>query len=374
MVMMYQRKGISKLLALMIILILVVIIAVSPSIFYRNKSMIYLKGSGASFPYPLIQELIEKYRGVNPSVEIDYASVGSGAGQADLMNKLVDFAGSDAPLTGEQLNKVNWTILHIPYALGAVAISYNIPGAREDLKLTPDLISLIFGGKIERWNDERLVKINPWLKNINKSITVIHRSDSSGTTYIFTLYLSLESPFWKNNFGVGKMVSWPTLGRFIGGKGNEGVSGLIIQTPYSIGYIEFTYAYKESLSMAEIKNKAGNFIKPSMLSIAAAGAINAEKLDPSDLRISRLIIDSNVSNAYPISAPTYFLIYRDWSIYQGDPRVLRSKEIALKDWIAWILHDGVQYYYKLGYVPLPEDTRNIVMEVLDMMTFNGEPI
>lgn len=368
---MRRRKGLSKLLMLMAVLIIVVLISISPSLLHSNDHKIYLKGSGASFPYPLLQELIERYEVINPSVEIDYASVGSGAGQADLLNRLVDYAGSDAPLTNEQLESVDSWILHLPYALGAVVITYNLPSARDTLRLTPEIISLIFGGVIEKWNDPRIVRYNPWLAHVEEYITVVHRSDSSGTTYIFTLFLSKESDFWREHYGTGKMISWPNIGRFVGGKGNEGVAGLLKQTPYSIGYIEFTYAYKESLPMAEVMNKAGAFVAPSILSIEAASNVDLSKLDPRDLRISDLIIDSNVSNAYPISAPTYILVYEDWSVYNGDKNVIVTKMEAFKEWMMWIILDGSQYYYDLGYVPISSTLANKVLEAIELISYRG---
>jgi len=369
-----SRQGFSKIaIAIIIILLIIGIVIYSMWIGTGNKG-IYLKGSGASFPYPLIQTLISKYKNVNPTIRIDYASVGSGAGQADLLNMLVDFAGSDAPLTDKQLASAPGWILHIPYTLGAVVIAYNIPGSSGILKLTPQLIALIFGGKINRWNDERIIKYNPWLSDVNKSITVIHRSDASGTTWIFTTFLSKESSFWRENFGAGKTVAWPNLDRFIGGKGNEGVTGLLKQTPYSIGYIEFTYAYKEGITMALVRNRAGIFVKPSLDSISKAAAIDVSNLNPKDLRISRLVIDSNVSDAYPISSCTYFLVYEDWSVYNGQPSVIKSKAKAFKEWVIWILNDGVKYYKELGYAPIPNSLKNKVVEALNLINYKGSPL
>ena len=366
-----SKHGFFKIaITIVIIIIIVSIIAYSIWIGSSDKK-VYLKGSGASFPYPLIQTLINKYKNINPSVRIDYASVGSGAGQADLLNMVVDFAGSDAPLTDEQLSSAPGWILHIPYTLGAVVIAYNIPGSSEDLKLTPELIVLIFGGKISRWNDERLVEYNPWLNDINKSITVIHRSDASGTTWIFTTFLSRETSFWREHFGAGKTIAWPNLDRFIGGKGNEGVTGLIKQTPYSIGYVEFTYAYKEGIAMASVRNRVGIFIKPSVDSISKAAAVNISNLDPRDLRISRFVIDSNVSDAYPISSCTYFLVYEDWSVYDGQPNVIKYKAKAFKEWVIWILNEGVKYYKELGYAPIPSSLKSKVIEALNLTSYKG---
>ncbi len=366
-------------------ILIIIVIVIASLIYYSNNSMknatnssqggtIYIRGSGASFPYPLIQTLIDKYQSLNPDIQIDYASLGSGAGQANLLNKLVDFAASDAPLTNEQLNSAESWIIHIPWVLGAVVLAYNIPGFNTTLKLDGELIAEIFGGKIRKWNDPKLVSINPSLSTIDKDIFVIHRSDASGTTFIFSSFLSKESVYWRDNYGAGKAVNWPILDTFLGGKGNEGVTGLIKQTVYSIGYIEYTYAIKTNISFAEVKNKSGRFIKPSLESISASALIDISKLTAKDLRISRYVIDSNSSNAYPISAPSYLLVYQDWSVYNGNKQEVIAKAEVFKSWVKWILISGTKYFSNLGYAPIPDNMKNIVLNALDLINYNGEPI
>lgn len=372
-----MRMSRSKLLMLSIIVILGSLASyyILQNNVQTNEQVITisLKGAGASFPYPLIQTLIDKYQNLNPNITIDYASVGSGAGQSNIMNKLVDFAGSDAPLKDEQLSAAETWILHIPYTLGAVVLSYNIPGLEHTLNLTPSLIAGIYSGKIIYWNDPKIVEYNPALANVNESIFVVHRSDSSGTTFIFTSFLSRENSMWRDSFGAGKSISWPNLPTFIGGKGNEGVTNLIQQTPYSIGYVEYTYAYKNNLPMAAVMNRNGEFIIPSLESISLSANINVSNLDPKDLRISHLIIDSDAEGAYPISAPTYFLVYIDWSVY-GDDESVYLKAKAFKQWVYWILTDGEAYYRELGYAPLPDNLKKVVFEALDLISFQGNPV
>jgi|Deesub1362B_J571_1020462.scaffolds.fasta_scaffold00003_261 phosphate transport system substrate-binding protein len=371
----YPRRKISP---SFIIIILIILIGgyyiVGPYFLYSGDIEISIKGSGATFPYPLIQSLIDHYTQINPNIMIDYVSIGSGAGQANLLNKLVDFAGTDAPLTDEQLESAEEWVLHIPYAIGGVVLAYNLPNFETTLQLDAELIARIFSGEIRRWNDPLLVETNPALSNYDEEIFVIHRSDASGTTYIFTLFLSKESTLWRDNFGTGKSINWPTLDRFIGAKGNEGVANLIMQTPFSIGYIEFTYAVVIDIPMAAVRNRAGNYIPPTIESISRAGELRGIVLDPRDLRISDYIIDSYVEDAYPISAPTYFIVYEDWSVYTGDMDIIVNKARAFKNWVKWIILEGDQYFVELGYSPIPEALKNKVLEALDFISYSGVKI
>lgn len=317
-----------------------------------------LNGAGASFPYPLYSKWIQEYKKVNPNVNIDYQSIGSSGGINNILKETVDFAGSDAPMKDEQLAKAPGQIFHIPTVAGAVVIAYNLEGIGKGLKLTPEVITDIFLGNIKTWNDNRIASLNPDTKLPDKDIAVVHRSDGSGTTNIFTDYLSKVSPTWKEKVGTGTSVEWPVG---IGGKGNEGVAGTIKQTPGAIGYVELAYALQNNLPYAFIKNKAGKFVEPTLDTTTAAAAGAATTM-PEDMRVS--LTNPPGDNAYPIAGYTYLLVYKD----QKD----KAKGEALGNFLWWAIHDGQKLAKELFYAPLPENVVKMAEAKIKQLNYKGE--
>ncbi|MHB9096078.1 MAG: phosphate ABC transporter substrate-binding protein PstS [Eubacteriales bacterium] len=326
----------------------------------EQKQEVALSAGGASFPFPLYSKWIDVYTKGNPNIKLDYQSIGSGGGIKGILAKTFDFAGSDAPMKDEDLAKASVEILHIPTVMGAVVVTYKIPGVTESIKLTSDTVADIFLGKITKWNDSRLTEINPDVKLPAKDIVVVHRSDGSGTTNTFTDYLTKVSSAWKDKVGKGTSVEWP-IG--LGAKGNEGVAGQISQTEGSIGYVELAYAVENKLPYAKLKNKAGNFVEASLdtTSEAAAGALANM---PEDMRVS--ITDSPGANAWPMATFTYLLIYKN----QDDP----VKGKATLDFAWWAIHEGEGYAKDLLYAPLPTSLVEKLEGKLKSVTHNGEPI
>jgi phosphate transport system substrate-binding protein len=303
-----------------------------------------LNGAGATFPYVIYSKWLDVYH-QKTGIEFNYQSIGSGGGIKQVIEGTVDFGASDAPMTDAQLkeaqSKRGTEILHIPTVMGAVVLTYNIPQVGKGLKLTPDVLADIFLGRIKKWNDQRIASINKGKNLPNKAIFVAHRSDGSGTTNIFTGYLSKVSGEWKSKVGQGTSVNWPTG---IGGKGNEGVSGLVKQTEGSIGYVELAYAEKNGLPYASLKNKAGNFVEPTFeaVSQAAAGFI---KNMPADLRVD--ITNADGKNSYPISGFTWLLVYKNMND--------KNKAKAISNFLKWAVSDGQKYATGLYYAPLPKE-------------------
>ncbi len=299
-----------------------------------------LNGAGATFPYPIYSKWFSEYHKLHPEVQINYQSIGSGGGIRQVTAGTVDFGASDMPMTDKQLQEYKGKILNLPTVLGADVPAYNIPGVTAELKFTPDALAGIFLGKITKWNDKAIVSVNPGVNLPDKDIIVVHRSDGSGTTFIFTDYLSKISPEWKSQVGADTSVKWP-LG--MGGKGNEGVAGLIRQLPGSIGYVELIYAIQNNITYGSVRNSAGAFIKASLESVTAAAA-SAPKM-PADFRVS--ITNSPGKDAYPISSFTWLLI------------PVQSKNAAngkiLSDFLNWMVSDGQKMTTALAYAPLPEN-------------------
>jgi phosphate transport system substrate-binding protein len=318
-----------------------------------------LLGAGASFPYPLYSKMFDAYHKEN-KIKINYQSIGSGGGIRQLTAKAVDFGASDAFLSDEEIEKMPAPVVHIPTCLGAVAVTYNLPGSPE-MKMDRKALSDIFLGKISKWNDPAVQALNPGVKLPEMDIVVVHRSDGSGTTNIFTNYLAKISPQWKESVGEGKSVNWPTG---LGAKGNEGVSGLVKQVPGSIGYCELAYIIQNGMAQASLQNKSGNFIKPSLESASLAGEGNI----PVDTRI--MITDTDAKNGYPISGFTWILVYKEQN-YDG-----RSKEKAetLVKMLKWMINDGQKYAAPLDYSPLPAAARKKVETILGSVNFEGKPI
>lgn len=302
---------------------------------------VQINGAGATFPYPLYSKWFSEYQKVDGEIQINYQSIGSGGGIRQFLDKTVDFGASDAPMTDEQLAKATSPVLHIPTVLGAVVMTYNLPEAGTDLKLSSDVIADMFLGKVTLWNDKRIADANPMLKLPATAILIAHRSDGSGTTNIFTDFLSKVSPEWKTKVGTGTAVNWPTG---LGGKGNEGVTGLIKQTPGAIGYVELIYAANNKLPVATIKNKAGNWVTPSPKTVTAA-ADAAIKSMPEDFRVS--ITDAAGKEAYPISGFTYLLVSKDM-------KPMGAKGKAMVKFLKWSMQDGQKNAEPLDYAPLPK--------------------
>ncbi len=304
------------------------------------RSQLLINGAGATFPYPIYSQWFDVYSKDNSNVHFNYQSIGSGGGIKQLLNKTVDFGASDAPMNDKQLGQAPAKILHFPTVLGADVITYNLPGVTGSLRLTGSVIADIFLGKITKWNDDAIAKLNPTVKLPDTPIVVCHRSDGSGTTYVFTDYLSKVSPDWSKQVGKGTAVKWPAG---LGGKGNEGVTALVAQSPGGIGYIELVYAVQTKVPYADIQSHDGEWVKPSVESITAAAAGAAASM-PADFRVS--ITNAPGSNAYPISSFTYLLVYQQ----QTDA----AKGKAIKEFLKWMLAAGQQYAPKLSYAPLPQ--------------------
>ena len=318
-----------------------------------SGSGIKLNGAGATFPAPIYQKWFGKYHILHPDVEINYQAVGSGAGIKQLTDGTVDFGASDMPLKDEQIAAMKVKPLHFPTVLGAVVLSYNIPGVTTPLKFSPDTVADIYLGKITKWNDARIAKDNAGIKLPNEDIVVVRRTDGSGTTFVFTDYLSKISPEWKTKVGANTSVSWP--GQTLGGNGNAGVAGLLKQTQNSIGYVELIYAEQNKMPYASIKNSAGNFVKPSLDTVTEAAA--AAKEMPADFRVS--ITNAAGMNAYPISTFTWLLIPSQI------PDANKAK--AMKGFLEWMLTDGQKDTATLTYAPLPNEVVAMVLNQIAMV-------
>lgn len=300
-----------------------------------------INAAGATFPYPIYSKWFDEYHKAHPNVQINYQSIGSGGGIRQLLDKTVDFGASDGPMTDEQLKQAGFKILHFPTVLGAAVPSYNIPGVTAELKFTPEALAGIYLGKVAKWNDPAIAGANPGVKLPAEDIVVLHRSDGSGTTYIWSDYLSKVSADWKSKVGTNTSVNWPVG---LGGKGNEGVAGLLKQTPNSIGYVELIYAIQNNLPYGSVKNPAGEFVKPSLAGVSAAAA-GAVKTMPDDFRVS--ITNSPGKGAYPISSFTWLLI----------PAQIQdaAKRDVVKDFLHWMLSTGQQDCEPLAYAKLPKE-------------------
>src|SRR5260370_22283198 len=319
-----------------------------------------LQGAGATFPNPLYQKWLSEYGKLHPNIKIDYQSIGSGGGIKQIQARTVDFGASDSPMKDEDLKAAPGEILHIPTVLGAVVITYNLSGVSQPLHFSPDVVADIFLGKIKKWNDARIKADNAGANLPDTDITVVHRSDGSGTSAVFTDYLSKVSAEWKEKVGSGTSPNWPVG---LGGKGNEGVTGQVKATPNSIGYVELAYAVQNKLPVGVIKNKAGSFVEPSIDAVTAAAAA-ALSSTPDDLRVS--ITDVPGPTAYPISSYTYLLVYKD----QQD--AVKGK--VLVDFLWWGIHDGETFAKDLMYAPLPADIIKRAEAKINSITSGGKPL
>ena len=312
------------------------------------SAQMMINGAGATFPYPIYSKWFDEYAKVDPSVRFNYQSIGSGGGQKQIMAQTVDFGASDGPMSDDNLSKAPGKILHIPTVAGAVVMTYNLPGSPK-LKLDGDTIAGMYLGKITKWNDPKIAALNPDTKLPDNDIVVVHRSDGSGTTFIFTDYLSKVSPEWKQKAGNNTSVNWPTG---LGGKGNEGVSGQIKQTPGAIGYVELIYAIQNKMPDAQVKNAAGQFVEPTLESVTAALA-TAEI--PDDFRFS--MTNAPGENSYPIAGATWLLVYQQ----PKDP----AKGKKLVEFLKWALAKGEGMAKELNYAPLPDSVQQRVLKRID---------
>ena len=320
----------------------------------RAESLL-VNGAGATFPFPLYSKWFSEYNKLHPDIRFNYQSIGSGGGIQQFTNGTVDFGASDAPMNDEQIAKVP-DVMHLPTVLGAVVVTYHAP--IPSLKLTPEALAGIFLGTIAKWNDPALAKLNPGEKLPDAAITVVHRSDGSGTSYGFTDYLSKVSPAWSEKVGKGTSVKWPVG---LGGKGNEGVTGLVKQTPGSIGYVELAYANQNKLPLAEIRNKDGHFVKPTLEATSAAAA-GIEM--PADYRVS--ITNAGGKASWPIASFTYLLVHRDMKD--------RAKGQAMVRFLWWATHDGQRMAAPLDYAPLPPKVVHMLEQTIKSLTVQGKSV
>lgn len=326
---------------------------------------ITLTGAGSTFIYPLMSKWSYVYNNLK-NVKINYASIGSGGGIRQIVVKTVDFGATDAPLQSYGYSHIHGA-LTIPESIGGVTLSYNIPGVTKKLRLDGDVIADIYLGKITKWDNKAITALNPGVNLPDKSIMVVHRSDGSGTTFTFSDYLSSVSPTWKAKVGKGKSLSWPVG---LGGKGNEGVAGLIKENPYSIGYVELAYVIENKMAYATLKNRDGYYVNPTIDTVkaAAAGAI----LPNGDGIWSNVsIVNSPGKNAYPISTFTYIVEYPDLSVL---PDMTEPKAKALVGFMWWMVHDGQKYAPGLLYVPLPNKVVKIDEETIKSIKYKGQPV
>jgi phosphate transport system substrate-binding protein len=323
-----------------VLCVLAVLLAVAT--YAAASGQILLNAAGATFPYPIYSKWFDLYHTSHSNVQINYQSIGSGGGIRQLLDKTVDFGASDGPMNDDQLKQASVPILHFPTVLGAAVPSYNVPGVQGDLNFTPEALSGIFLGTVTKWNDPAITSANPGVKFPGDDIVVVHRSDGSGTTYIWTDYLSKVSTAWQQKVGKATSVKWPVDG--LGGKGNEGVSALVQQTPGSLGYVELIYAIQNKMPYGKVKNSSGAFVKADLASVSAAAAA-AAKFIPDDFRVS--ITNPEGKAAYPISSFTWLLIPSKFSD--------TAKRDVVKDFLKWALTDGQQYAEGLSYAKLPKE-------------------
>jgi phosphate transport system substrate-binding protein len=309
-----------------------------------------INGAGATFPNPIYSKWFDEYHKVKPDVAINYQSIGSGAGIRQMSAQTVFFGATDGPMTDQQQLDAPGKILHLPTVLGAVLPIYNLQGVTAELKFSGPLLADIFLGKVTKWNDPAIEKLNSGVKLPATDITVVHRSDGSGTSYIWNDYLAKVSPEWKKKVGVATSVQWPAG---IGGKGNEGVSGLVTQTPGSIGYVELIYALQNKIAYGSVQNMAGEFIKADVKSVSAAAAEAASKM-PADFRVS--ITNPPGKGVYPISSFTWILLYEN-------PKDKKQSQMMV-DFMKWALSEGQKFAPALGYAPLPEAVVKLELEAL----------
>jgi len=318
-----------------------------------------LLGAGATFPFPLYSKMFDTYYQTN-RIKINYQAIGSGGGIQQLISKTIDFGGTDAFMNARELKKAKVSILHIPTCLGAVVVTYNLPD-KPKLKFTPDVIADIFLGKITKWSDPRITASNPEVKLPDRGIVVVHRSDGSGTTFIFSDYLNKVSKEWEFKVGADKSLSWPVG---LGAKGNPGVAGLVNQIPGAIGYVELIYTIQNNMPAGIIKNKAGNFIEPSLKSASAAANLEL----PDDTRVS--LTNTDAADGYPIGGFTWLVFYKEQNYTERS----REKAEELLKLLWWMIHEGQQFAEPLHYSPLPPKAVEKAEKILRSVTYDNVPL
>lgn len=322
-----------------------------------KKSTLTVTGAGATFPYPLYSKWFYEYSNAQPEVNFNYQSIGSGGGIRQITEGTVDFGATDAPMTDEEMARLPGPVLHIPTAIGAVAVVYNLGEAGGGLRLSPDVLADIFLGKIRKWDDPRIDALNAGGKLPPLDVVIAHRSDGSGTTDIFTNYLAAVSADWKAKVGRGKSVQWPAG---LGGKGNEGVAGIVKQTPGAVGYVELAYATQNKMTAAALRNREGAYVLPTLESTTAAAAAASRKM-PADFRLS--LVDAAGRDSYPICGLTWILLYTN--------QKNEAKGKALVSFLRWALRDGQKMNAPLFYAPIPQEVATRVNEALNGIAFPG---
>jgi phosphate transport system substrate-binding protein len=324
------------------------------------QSEIRLTGAGATFPYPIYSKWVLEYTKTRPNVEINYQSIGSGGGIRQFVDRTVDFGATDGPMADSQIAAVRGNVLHIPTVLGAVVPVYTLTGVTQQLRFTPDVLAGIFLGQITRWNDSRLAAVNPGVTLPNQDIIVVHRSDGSGTTYVWTDYLAKVNPEWAQRVGRGTSVNWPVG---LGGRGNEGVASTVRRTPGAIGYVELVYATQNRMPVGLVRNRTGTFVEATLASTTAAAGGERWPAD-TDFRVS--ITDPDERDAYPVASFTWILIPRDM------PNAANAR--ALLEFLWWATHEGQRFATDLGYAPLPQPVVRLVEARLRAVTVSGRPV
>lgn len=340
-----------------------------PTTFSGAQAKIVINGAGATFPFPLIDTWRVDYKTVKPDVDINYQSIGSGGGVKQFTAKTVDFGASDAPLTAQEMQAAP-NAVHIPETIGSVVAAYNVPSIPDKgLKLTGDVLADIFLGKITKWNDPKIVSLNPDKKLPGDDIVTVHRSDGSGTTFVWTDYLSNVSSAWNQQVGRGKSVQWPTG---IGAPGNEGVANAIKGTVNTIGYIELTYALTTNTPFAFIKNNDGNFVEPSLESTKAAVDSVSGSLPKGDQAWTNVtMVNAPGNNSYPIASFSYILLFKELST---NPSIDQAKAKSIVDFLLWAITDGQKTAEKINYVPLPDNVVKLDQDTIKLLTFKGSPV
>ena len=333
------------------------------------QGQITINGAGATFPFPLIDTWRVDYKSIKPNVNINYQSIGSGGGVKQFIEKTVDFGATDAPLTASEVQRAPGAV-HIPETIGSVVVAYNIPSMpNKGLKLTGPVLADIFLGKITKWNDPKIQSLNPGVSLPGEDIIVVHRSDGSGTTYVWTDYLSNISAAWKEQIGRGKSVQWPTG---IGGPGNEGVANAIRGSPNTIGYVELAYALTTQMPYAYLQNQAGKFIEPTLESTRAAVAATAPTLPKGAASWEHIsVVNAPGGDSYPVASFSYLILFKELST---NPSIDQAKAKALVDFMSWAITDGQQSADDLSYVPLPAEIVKLNQETLKSLTFQGKPL
>ena len=364
----------TKYLAIIAVLIIVIIIGgVFAYISMQNPSTnasVALNASGATFPQPFLNATINAYSSIKPNVQINYQPVGSGAGINALTAKTVDFAASDAPLSANQTSQLSNPAVHIPETVGAVTLAYNLPGVSGGLKLTGDVIARIYLGTITNWNDASIAALNPDVTLPSHEITTVHRSDSSGTTNVFTKYLSNVSSTWNTQIGSGTSVQWPG-GQ--GQSGNSAVASTVNSTQYAIGYVELAYALQNSMTVVSVQNPSGNWIVPTLASttaaVAAGGSGGLPSGDQSWTSVS--LLNTNAADAYPIVTFTYLLEYKELNVL---PNMNQDKAEAIVQYLWYVVHDGQSLASNLQYAQLPANVVSIDEATIRSITYNGQTL